>query len=451
MQRAVLILISLAVSNAALADSSRAPATDIWTQSTLLGEWGGLRPRLESAGIAFSLNYTAELLANRHGGIRRGEVVDGLFQPQMDLDLGKLLGWNGDRFRASAVITHGPRFSENYLGNILAASNIEAGSIHRLFELWYEKNTFNDRFSIRAGLMLADAEFLTSETASTFTNNSIGWLAWLAENLPGGGPAYPIPAPGARIRFKPTGETYVQAAVFSGDPTGGNGSNQNGDLPTGTVFSFSGGAFLITELGYTPNQDRTTGGVPGAYKIGAWYHTSSRFGDQRFDETGRSLADPLSSGIPSNHTGNWGIYGVIDQMLYRVPGTEDQGLSAFVRVGGSPDDRNLINFYADGGLAYKGLIPGRPNDKIGVAAAYARISDQARALDRDFQVFANPAYPVRNAEIMVELTYQAKLAPWWTLQASFQNIVRPGGGVLNDDGSIRPNAQVFGLRSAVTF
>jgi hypothetical protein len=29
------------------------------------------------------------------------------------------------------------------------------------------------------------------------------------------------------------------------------------------------------------------------------------------------------------HAGDGGIYGVIDQMLYRVPGTEDQGLSGF--------------------------------------------------------------------------------------------------------------------------
>jgi porin len=449
-----LLPLILTIVFATRAVSAEAPADstiDLWTRSTLTGDWGGLRPHLEQYGLTFSLNYTTELLANLHGGIRRGAVVDGLFQPQIDVDLGKLWGWDGDKFRASGVITHGPEFSPSYIDNLLAVSNIEAGPIARVFELWYEKNAFNDRFSIRAGLMLADKEFLTSETASTFTNNSFGWPAWLTEDLPAGGPAYPIPAPGARVRVKPTAETYVQAATFSGDPSGGDGSNQQGDLPTGTVFSFRGGAFLVTELGYTPNQDKDAKSLPGAYKIGAWYHTSSRFGDQRFDSSGLSLADPRSTGIPQNHTGNWGIYGVVDQLLYRVPGTEDQGLSGFVRIGSSPNDRNLINFYADAGLAYTGLIPGRPSDKIGVATAYARISDQARALDRDVGVFVNPMYPVRTAEAMVELTYQAKLAPWWTLQTSFQYIMRPDGGVLNDDGSIRPNARVLGIRSAISF
>ena len=138
-----------------------------------------------------------------------------------------------------------------------------------------------------------------------------------------------------------------------------------------------------------PNQGKDAAGLPGAYRIGAWYHTSPRFGDQRFDNTGRSLADPMSTGIPLDHTGDSGIYGVVDQMLYRVPGTDDRGLSGFVRAGGVPNDRNLINFYADAGLLYKGLNARRPDDKVGVAAGYAHVGDNARGLDSDIGSFGN--------------------------------------------------------------
>ena len=152
-------------------------------------------------------------------------------------------------------------------------------------------------------------------------------------------------------------DVYLQAALFSGDPAEFDGSNQPQTLPTGTIFSFRGGAWLIAEAGYTPNQQKGAVGLPGNYKLGYWYHTSRHFGDQRFDNTGLSLADPVSTGIPFEHTGNWGIYGVVDQMLYRVPGTDDQGLLAFFRIGGSPSDRNLISFYFDGGVVYKGTHP----------------------------------------------------------------------------------------------
>ena len=434
------------------AEAAEPSAPDIWSRPALTGDWGGLRPRLRDIGVTFDIEYTTDLLANLSGGIRRGAVGVGYFQPQMDVDLEKLWGWNGSRFRASAAITHGPDFSPHYLGNILWASNIELQRpVARVFELWYEQNTFNDRFSVRAGLILADTEFATSDTAFTFMNSTLGWDVALANNLPAGGPAFPLSTPGARIRAKPVDNVYLQAAVFSGDPAGGDGSNQGGDFPQGTVISFRGGAFLIAEVGYTPNQKKGATGLPGAYKVGAWYHTSSRFGDQRFDNTGRSLADPMSTGIPRDHSGNWGIYGVVDRMLYRVPGTDDQGLSAFVQINASPNDRNLISFYADGGLVYKGLIPGRPDDKIGIAAAYARIADNARDLDRDIGLFGGVFYPVRNSEAMIELTYQAKLAPWWTLQPDLQYVMRPNGGVLNSDGSVRQNAWVTALRTVLSF
>ena len=192
-------------------------------------------------------------------------------------------------------------------------------------------------------------------------------------------------------------------------------------------------------------------GLPGAYRIGAWYHTSSAFADQRYDTIGLSLANPASTGIPTNHTGDSGFYGVIDQMLYRVPGTDDQGMSAFVRAGGAPNDRNLINFYGDAGLVYKGLLPGRPDDTIGIATAYARLGENARELDADTATYTNSLYPIRGGEAMIELMYQAQLTKWWTLQPDLQYIIRPGGGVLNPDGSFRPNAWVVGLRTSLNF
>src|SRR6266478_514923 len=384
--------------------SEPAPASPPTT--TLTGDWGGLRSYLDNNGITFTFNYTNDFLANVRGGIGPGAVAIGVFQPQLDLDLQKLLGWEGGKFHTHGLITHGPLFSPTYLNNILAVSNLEAGPVARLYSFWYEQNAFNDRLSVRAGLMSADSQFLQSQTAANFINNAISWPTFLAANLPAGGPAYPLPAPGVRVRIKPADEWAFQAAVFSGDPSGGNGSNQPAALPTGTVVSFRGGAFFIAEASYLPNEGKDAKGLPGAYRIGAWYHTSSRFGDQRFDNTGLSLADPQSTGIPLNHTGDAGV---------------------------------------------NGLIPLRPNDKVGVAAAYARVGDNARGLDADTGFFGNFFFPVRSGETMIEMMYQAQMAPWWTLQPEVQYIIRPGAGVLNSDGSLRPNAWVIVVRSALSF
>ena len=252
--------------------SEPAPASP--PSSTLTGDWGGLRSYLDSNGVTFTFNYTNDFLANVRGGIGPGAVAIGVFQPQLDLDLQKLLGWEGGKFHTHGLITHGPLFSPTYLNNILAVSNLEAGPVARLYSFWYEQNAFNDRLSVRAGLMSADSQFLQSQTAANFINNAISWPTFLAANLPAGGPAYPLPAPGVRVRIKPVDEWAFQAAVFSGDPSGGNGSNQPTALPTGTVASFRGGAFFIAEASYLPNQGKDAKGLPGAYRIGAWYHMS---------------------------------------------------------------------------------------------------------------------------------------------------------------------------------
>jgi porin len=414
------------------------------------GDWGGVRSYLEDNGVTITLSYVNDFLANVGGGIRPGQIDLGAFQPQIDIDTEKLAGWQGGHVHVHWLVTHGPFFSQTYLGNILAVSNLEAGPVARLYAFWYEQNAPEDKWSVRTGLMLADSQFAQSKTAANFINNGISWPTFLAGNLPASGPAYPLPAPGARVRVKPRDDLAFQVGVFSGDPTGGAGSNMPEPIPTGTMFSFRGGTFVIGEASYLPNQESNAWGLPGAYRIGAWYHTSSAFADQRYDTIGLSLANPASTGIPLNHTGDQGIYGVVDQMLYRLPGTEDQGASAFVRVGGAPNDRNLINFYGDAGLVYKG-IPGRPDDKVGIATAYARLGENARALDADTATYTNAYFPVRGGETMIELMYQAQLAKWWTLQPDLQYIIRPGGGVLNPDGSLRPNAWVVGLRTSLNF
>ena len=140
---------------------------------------------------------------------------------------------------------------------------------------------------------------------------------------------------------------------------------------------------------------------------------------------------------------------MVDAALYQ---TEDGGgLSAFARIGGSPGDRNLVSFYGDAGLTYKGLIPGRGDDTAGIAVGYLHIGGNARGLDQDTQFFGGMPFPVRDQEVVLELSYQIQVTPWMTLQPDLQRIFHPGGNVLNSDGSTRRDALVLGLRSVLTF
>jgi hypothetical protein len=81
----------------------------------------------------------------------------------------------------------------------------------------------------------------------------------------------------------------------------------------------------------------------------------------RFVQVAKNLANPTGSGIAAKHRGDFGIYGIIDQQLYRARGgAADSGVSVLGRASMSPSDRNSVNLQVDAGIVFAGLIPGRP-------------------------------------------------------------------------------------------
>jgi porin len=176
---------------------------------------------------------------------------------------------------------------------------------------------------------------------------------------------------------------------------------------------------------------------------------------------------------------NWGLYAIIDQMLWREPvqknchccegkADSEQGLGFFYRVMGSPSDRNLIEFYTDGGLTYKGLLPTRDEDVVGVSVAYAQMGSGVRKAQRDTNAVNNgntvlngglprdnngDGFLNRNDlnqrlpdfEMVLETTYQVHLAEWWYIQPDFQYVFHPGGSAQ------LPDAVVIGARTGIAF
>jgi porin len=152
------------------------------------------------------------------------------------------------------------------------------------------------------------------------------------------------------------------------------------------------------------------------------------------------LADPAGSGVPIRHQGNYSLYAIIDQQIYRPRGGDARsGISVFGRAAFTPSDRNLVNFQIDGGVVFAGMIPQRPGDQFGASVLYARFSDRVRAFDRDTVTFGTPT-PIRDYETNLELTYQAQIVPGWTVQPTVTFIWHPSGDASR-------NATVAGVRS----
>lgn len=436
-----------------------APATPeaesggFWQRDRILGDPGGQRTRLEEAGVTLSLQETSEVLGNATGGFKTGSVYEGATLMGLKIDTDKAFGLPGGTFNASAYQIHGRGLSANNIHNLNTVSGIEATRATRLFELWYEQALFDDKVSVRIGQQAADQEFQISTYAGLFINTSFGWPTLAAVDLPSGGPAYPLATPAVRVKLQPRDDLAVLVGVYSGNPAPvGEGDPQLRNH-SGTSFVLDEGVFVIGEVQYALNGGEQDTGLPGTYKLGAWYN-SNQFADQRYANDGLLLADPAGNGTPLLRTNNWSLYAVADQMVWRVPGTKDQGIGVFGRVTGISNDRNLVNFFVNAGVTWKGAIPGRADDTVGLGIGFARIGARARRYDGDVAFFSGGYYPVRTSETVLELTYQAPVTPWLTLQPDFQYIFNPGGGVpVNADYPSRTigSAAVFGLRAVVVF
>ena len=222
----------------------------------------------------------------------------------------------------------------------------------------------------------------------------------LGINLPSGGPAYPWPHRACVSRQRSPRRSQsrlVRSTAIRRRPARGDLQQRD---PSGTTFRLSGNRLYIGELAQNFDLGTDEHALPGTLKLGGWYHTGV-FSDQRYDTSGVSLASPFSSGVPARHRGDFGGYAVVDQVLWRPTGTSDRGLSAFVRLGGSPANRNLVEFHADAGLSYTGLIPGREADSVGIGAAYERIGESQQNLGRDRRAFSGAGGPVPDFESRV--------------------------------------------------
>jgi len=400
----------------------------------LLGDMGGLRTALDASGIELGITYIGEVFGNVSGGIKRGAVYEGQVEVSLDVDLEKFVGWPGATFHVNAFNIHGRGPSETLVGNLMPLSGIEALPATRLFELWFDQKLFDDRVSIRAGQLVAEEEFITSETAEGLVNATFGWPLLTSANMTNEGPGYPLATPGIRLQLKPTDDFALRGAVFSGDPAGGGCTTEPQICnPSGTTFSFAGGTLWLAELEYGANKGKGAPGLPGAYKLGGWRQTGT-FHDQFTDTPSRR--------------GDWGLYGVVDQAIWRRTPGEEQGLNVFMRMGGTPADRNLITWYVDGGFGFKGPLAERPDDVLTLGVAYGRISNDAALADR----LAGPPTPVRNHETVIELSYNIGVIPGLNVQPDLQYVINPGGNVLNPAGTGRiADALVLGVRTTFNF
>lgn len=444
-----------AAESASGTSATNSPLMRFLTRDYLLGDWGGRRTALSQRGVDFEFVYFGAMPGSIDGGIKDGTVYQGVLLGLLDLDSEKLLHYAGGRFHFGGLLLHGDdHFSDEHIGDLNKVSLIDFPNGQQLWEAWYEHRFLDNKVSFKVGQMAIDQDFIAAEFYNslasisflnqTFFYPTLAFNVWDQPFFPVGRHALastPYGAPGIRLRLDPCEHAYFQVGAYDGNPDRRH---------SGTDFELSNdeGALLYFELGLKRNQTKDATGLPGNLKLGGYYHTDDFYDmyEGSYAAVDNYLATLGAPGLgvfpnPRTRQGNFGLYFLVDQTLWRESTADDaarQGLTGFFRVAYAPEDRNLTSFGIDGGLVYKGAIPSRDWDTIGLGASYLEMSGDVTRAQRDINGILTgfglaPAFSaLADYEAAIELSYKAQLTAWWTMQLSLQRTMHPGGHLLAD-------------------
>lgn len=350
----------------------------------------------------FGSALTSDYWKNTNGGIHEDHAYLSNLDLTLEIDAAEAWGRQGGTAFVHVLYNNSKTLSGNIVGDAQTVSNIDNDHVIRLYELWYEQTFGNDK-SLKFGLYDLNSEFDAIDTAGLFLNSSHGIGPDYSQTGENGPSIFPVTSLAVRY-FQPVGEKLsVQLAVLDAVPGDPSDSQKN------TIdLRRDEGALVALEANYHSGRQR--------FGLGSWYYS------KKFDTLdGDSQAK------------NFGYYGIFEQQLMSSH-IDGRDLSFYLRYGRARESVNQVGSYIGAGIVVSGLLPGRPNDTLGLAVANARNGDDYR------NVLSMAGGNSDRREINYELTYRAEISKWLTIQPDIQYIKDPGTDPTLD------NVLIFGIR-----
>ena len=160
---------------------------------------------------------------------------------------------------------------------------------------------------------------------------------------------------------------------------------------------------------------------PGVYKFGGVYNRGQ-----------------FSGPAGRKSDGNYLIYGMASQALFRTDSGSSRGLDATLGFDWSPGDVGRANNQITAGARFNAPFRGRAKDRVACGFVYSKISD---AFSQFGELLGGAPL---GSEKAFELNYAVKVKPYLLLEPTLQYYVNVGGNPLLG------NPAVFGLRTKIT-
>jgi carbohydrate-selective porin OprB len=386
----------------------------------LFGDWDGTRLGLAERGVTFDFGYSTDQLAPVTGEKRNDYEVWNRFRGTVDVDFSRFTGWHGLTFHATGVWQSGSNIG-TLLGTIANPSGMASEHTARMDSFWFQQALFADRLFLKVGQFAGQDFYGVQRYGESFLGEPVSYapgnlFSTVYES------ADPQSTPAGEIAAVPNPHVYVKAAITS--------ANRNPFVqdPDGLHFAIRNNGAGVFEAGFLPHPPNSRGDAtrktyPGLYRFGAVYNPGP-------------FTNPVTR--VTSH-GNYMLYGMANQVVYRKCAGSDEGLDVFFTTNYSPSGVSEVNTETTLGVRYKGLFPHRGMDSLGISLIYSKISDTFNL------AFVNEGLPVLGSEKVTEINYLFRITRWWYIQPAYQHYwsigANPGIG----------SASILGFRSKITF
>ncbi|MDZ7742455.1 MAG: carbohydrate porin [Bacteroidota bacterium] len=329
-----------------------------------------------------------DFVNNLSGGIENGSKM--LVLADFSVDYNPRQGiFKNTSFHGHLLKTAGDSPSENIIGDIQIASNIEGRSSRFIYELYF-KQKLGD-FIVSAGLHDLNTEFMFSDHAGNFVNSSFGIAPAISVNMPVS--IFPVTTLGGYITYS-TKKLEVSAGLY----------NSNHNFAEEESFRFENHLYQQGYLGVGELRYRFYSGnqVTGEYKMGVFVKE----------------CEPQPGGDQSTariDKKNHGFYFIGDQLLTRTPAGKT--LNAFVQWGLTPAKKNFVPAYWGAGISLQGFSSEYLPQQIGLAVGSVKLNELKEGFYTD----------AKKLETVLELTSSFSLLNRLSFQPDFQYIINPSG------------------------
>jgi porin len=409
----------LLLSSLLLASSTALVAADAASDSRfadrLTGDWGGARSQLADQGVEVFAYYNAIVASNVDGGIRKETNFAGDLFTGFKLDLEKLVGWDDTTFTLSAINRAGSDITPS-VGSQYSVMQLVGGQTTFLYNVTLEKLFRDGDLSVKLGRMTATDDFVGSPLYGYSLNNAVNGQI-RAVLFDGVMTSYPFAVWGGRVKAKTSDNSFVQVGVFQISSDMFDPTKRGLDL---TIAS-DDGVSVFTQFDWNPE----FAGKPAHFFVGL---NNTFFID---------LPKYNSAATEDRFTR---FYAHGDYQVYRESADRDEGLTLFATFAYTPqDDIAIMPLQSTFGAHYKGLLPGRPDDRTVAFVTYGKFSDEFSAEQVGLGGSA------ADYEMVFEVGHRVQLTKYAYIQPDIQFIKRPGGTGNIDD------AIVLGVQFGASF